>query len=80
MPLLPMMTSCSIGVASAEFGQEEETVLLQEITKLWITVRGFACVIGWVEQFKQLKTSTLQKKRRCVKPLKMAIVPKSAHI
>ena len=31
-------------IASAEFGQEEETILLHEITKLWITVRGFAYV------------------------------------
>ena len=36
-------------IAFAEFGQEEEPILFQEITKLWITVRGFAYVSGWVE-------------------------------
>ena len=49
-------------IASAEFGQEDETILLQDITKLWITVRGFAYVSGWVEQCKPLKCSTIQKK------------------
>ena len=61
-------------IASAEFGQEEEPILFQEITKLWITVRGFAYVSGWVEQYKQLKSSTLQKKRHYVKHLKLEIV------
>ena len=59
-------------IASADFGQEEESILLQDITKLWITVRGFAYVSGWVEQYKQLKGSTLQKKKALRKNLETA--------
>ena len=57
-------------ITSAGFGlEEEEAILLQDITKLWITVRGFAYVCGWVEKYKPSKGSTLQKKKALRKTL-----------
>ena len=50
-------------IAASEVAQEHELTLLQNITKMWITVRGFAYVSGWVEQYKQEQKVLLQKKK-----------------
>eukprot|EP00731_Ephydatia_muelleri_P035022 Em0092g6a len=50
-------------MASMEFHNEDDTLILKKIVKLWITVRGFAFVSGWMEKYKQDKITALQKKK-----------------
>ena len=47
-------------MASVEFDSEQDTLILKEIIKLWITARGFAFVSGWMEKYKKI---ALQKKK-----------------
>ena len=47
-------------MASVEFDNEEDALILNKIIKLWIAVRGFAFVSGWMEKYKK---SALQKKK-----------------
>lgn len=50
-------------IVAADFGEAEEKILLDMIIDLWITVRGFAFVSGWIEQYKQSKKKSLQKSK-----------------
>jgi len=50
-------------LAAAAFGETEEKILLEMIIKLWVTIRGFSFVSGWIEQYKQLNKKTLQKNK-----------------
>eukprot|EP00731_Ephydatia_muelleri_P004333 Em0002g509a len=49
-------TCSSFGVATVQLDENEERLLLKKITKLWITVRGFAYTSAWIEQYKQKKS------------------------
>ena len=48
-------------IVLAQYQQKHETLLLKEIAMQWITVRGFAYTSGWIEQYKQIKKTALQK-------------------
>ena len=39
-------------IAAADFGEAEEKILLDMIIELWVTIRGFSFVSGWIEQYK----------------------------
>ena len=40
-------------IAAAQFDEKEAELLLEQITDLWITVKGFAYTSGLLEQYKQ---------------------------
>ena len=50
-------------IAAADFGEAEEKILLEMIVELWVTIRGFSFVSGWIEQYKQANKKTLQKSK-----------------
>ena len=50
-------------MAWVEFDNDEDALILKKIVKLWITIRGFAFVSGWMEKYKQDKKIALQKKK-----------------
>ena len=50
-------------IAAADFGEAEEKILLEMIVELWVTIRGFYFVSGWIEQYKQANKKTLQKSK-----------------
>ena len=56
-------------IATIQLDENEEKLLLKKITKLWITVRGFAYTSTWIEQYKQKKSQVLQKKKALCKTL-----------
>ena len=56
-------------IATVQLDENEERLLLKKITKLWITVRGFAYTSAWIEQYKQKKSQVLQKKKALRKTL-----------
>lgn len=56
-------------IATVQFDENEERLLLKKITKLWITVRGLTYTSGWIEQYKQKKSQVLQKKKALRKTL-----------
>ena len=43
--------------------------ILSMMTDLWITIRGFSAVSGWLEQYKQAHTKTVQKSKGVRKQL-----------
>ena len=50
-------------ITAADFGEAEEKILLEMIIELWVTIRGFSFVSGWIEQYKQANKKTLQKSK-----------------
>eukprot|EP00731_Ephydatia_muelleri_P014924 Em0008g644a len=56
-------------IATVQLDENEERLLLKKITKLWITVRGFAYTSAWIEPYKQKKSQVLQKKKALRKTL-----------
>ena len=50
-------------IAAAQFDEKEAELLLEKITDLWITVRGFAYTSGWLEQYKQKEKKGIQKSK-----------------
>ena len=50
-------------IAAADFEEAEEKILLDMIIELWVTIRGFSFVSGWIEQYKQSSKKTLQKSK-----------------
>ena len=48
---------------SANWEAEEVKVLLPMIIQLWVTMRGFAYVSAWVEQYKQEARKCTQKSK-----------------
>ena len=50
-------------IATADLGKEERQVLLDMVIELWITIRGFSFVSGWIEQYKLLNKKTLKKSK-----------------
>ena len=50
-------------VVAADFGEAEEKILLDMIIDLWVTIRGFSFVSGWIEAYKQSNKRNLQKSK-----------------
>jgi len=48
---------------SGMWPDEEQEALLSMIVELWVTIRGFAYVSGWMEQYKQATKKSLQKSK-----------------
>ena len=54
---------------SAEWEEDTAAKLLDMILKLWITIRGFSGVNGWLEKYKQMNKRTVQKSKGVRKQL-----------
>ena len=57
---------CLVG---CDWEKEEAEALLQEVVKLWVTIRGFSYASAWVEKFKSTGTKSLQKSKGLRKKL-----------
>ena len=60
-------------IATIQLDENKEKLLLKKITKLWITVRGFAYTSTWIEQYKEKKSQVLQKTKALCKTIAVAI-------
>ena len=40
---------------------QDEQLVLQDIVKLWVTIRGYSMVATWMEAYKQNEKANLQK-------------------
>ena len=40
---------------------EDEQLVLQDIVKLWVTIRGYSMVATWMEAYKKTEMANLQK-------------------
>ena len=58
-------------IVSADWDEEKSQCLLHMICDLWITIRGFSTVSGWLEKYKQTQThkKTVQKSKGVRKQL-----------
>ena len=59
-------------ILSSDIDDEDEAgKLLQEIVKLWVTIRGFSLTSNWMEQYKRKKQTTTKKAKSLRKSLNM---------
>ena len=55
---------CLVG---CDWEKEEAEALLQEVVKLWVTIRGFSYASAWVEKFKSTSTNFTSEVQRFTK-------------
>lgn len=56
-------------LVSVSFDEAESNELLNQIIQQWITVRGFSCVSGFMERYKQKNEKSTQKSKGLRKTL-----------
>ena len=56
-------------IVACDWEQEEAEALLQQVVKMWVTIRGFSYASAWVEKFKSTSAKSLQKSKGLRKKL-----------
>ena len=56
-------------IVSAEWEDTTASTLLDMIVTLWVTIRGFSGASGWLEKYKQMNKTTVQKSKGVRKQL-----------
>ena len=52
-----------------DWEEEETEALLEQVVKMWVTIRGFSYARAWVEKFKTASAKSLQKSKGLRKKL-----------
>ena len=50
-------------IVACDWEEEETEALLQQVVKMWVTMRGFSYASAWVEKFKTASAKSLQKSK-----------------
>jgi len=68
---LKLRLSCLFywSIISAKWDQESKAVLLRMTVDLWVTIRGFSLTSAWVERYKSMNKTGIQKSKGLRKKL-----------
>ena len=58
-----------LSIVACDWEEEEAKELLQQVVKMWVTIRGFSYASAWVEKFKSTSAKLLQKSKGLRKKL-----------
>ena len=56
-------------IVACDWEEEEAEALLEQVVKMWVTIRGFSFASAWVEKFKTASAKSLQKSKGLRKKL-----------
>ena len=56
-------------IIACDWEEEEAEALLEQVVKMWVTIRGFSYARAWVEKFKTASAKSLQKSKGLRKKL-----------